>query len=663
MYLHKFAALIFGLFMTITLNAQDLIQKVPHDAKVVITFNNKAVFDHLNIGDLNQTLARLGFFDKINGDNNLGASKIEELGVDLKAKAYAFVRSTDSIQYLGALIPLANRSQFEAMIPKHKKIEMINALPTIYSTDRTLRMSWDQNTVYILGGLAMDYYFKKEEVINRYGLIANTYDYYDDAVYAEEVLADSADTEWEAYDFDSLAEEAAADTATAAIAAAEEEEYELVGPPILTNGDTIDYDEYAIVDSILGQDEYADDYYTRYDSIVRHNDSVKTELTKQWVNSEMELILTGHYKSFDAKRLPKLDANTIAHIHANDVFSYYKYLYPEDFVSEVFGVRPKFDYGIDGVDASVVVQGNRLKLVGSATLDKEMATYYKEIYNKKVNPKFYPFLDKDVLGFFSFNVNTEAYIHNLPKIMEKYYGSFMPRYSNFISLGATLFDIVLDQKAIAKVIKGDNLFVLNGVTKVDVTYTDYEYDDDYNYTEVEKTKTETIPQFLWMFSSDDTRIFEKIIQIGIQENELLDLDGIYQVKQSNNSGITVYLLIRQGIVFIGNDLAKMESIKSNRVLGKGYAPYVAMVKKNNLSLLFNTKRIPVLLEELDIPVERSIEETVADLQQYGDFYMTSAGVKGNRVSGEIGVDFPNKKGNALAFLFDVIDRWTLKLKE
>ncbi|MBL1408390.1 hypothetical protein [Sphingobacterium faecale] len=662
MYLHKFAALALGILMTLTSNAQDLIRKVPHDAKVVVSFNNKAVFDHLNIADLNLTLTRLGLFDKMNSDSKLRPSKIEELGVDLKAKAYAYVRSTDSVQYIGALIPLSNKSQFESIIPKHKKVEIVNSLPTIYSADRSLRLSWDENTVYVLGGLAMDYYFRKEDVINRYGLIANAYDAYE-AEYAEAVV-DSAATTWDAYDFDAAADSAAADAARAATAVSEEEEeYELAAPPILAPVDTTDEDEYAIVDSILAQDEYSDDYYNRYDSITRHNDSIKNDLVKQWVNAEMELMLAGGYKSFDAKKLPKLSANTIAHIHATDVFSYYKYLYPEEALSELFGVKPKFDYGIDGIDASIVVDGNKLKFVGSATLDKEMASYYKEIYNKKLNPKFYPFLDKDVLGFFSFNVNTEAYLKNLPKIMESYYGSFMPRYSNMVSLGAMLFDIALDQKAIAKVIKGDNLFVLNGVTKVDVTYTDYEYDDDYNYTEVEKTKTETIPQFLWMFSSDDTRIFEKIIQIGVQENELVDHDGIYEVKENKGSGITVYLLIKQGMVFIGNDMAKMEMIKSNHYSGKGHAPYVAMAKKNNLSLLFNTKRIPVLLEELDIPVERSIEETVAELQQYGDFYMTSTGVKGNKVTGEIAVEFPNRNGNALAFLFDVLDRWSLKLKE
>ncbi len=662
MYLHKFAALALGVLMTLTSNAQDLIRKVPHDAKVVVSFNNKAVFDHLNIADLNLTLTRLGIFDKMNSDSKLRPSKIEDLGIDLKAKAYAYVRSTDSVQYIGALIPLSNKSQFESIIPKHKKVEIVNSLPTIYSADRSLRLSWDENTVYVLGGLAMDYYFRKEDVINRYGLIANAYDAYE-AEYAEAIV-DSAATTWDAYDFDAAADSAAADAASAATAVSEEEEeYELAAPPILAQVDTTDEDEYAIVDSILAQDEYADDYYSRYDSVTRHNDSIKNDLVKQWVNAEMELMLAGGYKSFDAKKLPKLSANTIAHIHAADVFSYYKYLYPEEALSELFGVKPKFDYGIDGIDASIVVDGNKLKFVGSATLDKEMASYYKEIYNKKLNPKFYPFLDKDVLGFFSFNVNTEAYLKNLPKIMESYYGSFMPRYSNMISLGAMLFDIALDQKAIAKVIKGDNLFVLNGVTKVDVTYTDYEYDDDYNYTEVEKTKTETIPQFLWMFSSDDTRIFEKIIQIGVQENELVDHDGIYEVKENKGSGITVYLLIKQGMVFIGNDMAKMEMIKSNHYSGKGHAPYVAMAKKNNLSLLFNTKRIPVLLEELDIPVERSIEETVAELQQYGDFYMTSTGVKGNKVTGEIAVEFPNRKGNALAFLFDVLDRWSLKLKE
>lgn len=660
MYIPKFAFLLFALFVTTKLTAQDLIRKVPHDATIVVTMNTKAVFDKLNTADLNTTLTRLGLFDKINDGNSELTSKIEDLGIDMTSKAYAYMRGTDSIQYMGALVPLANKSQFEAIIPKHKKIEMVNSLPTIYSTDRTLRMSWDQNTLYILAASAMDYYFTKDEVMQRYGLLA-TYEAYDEAA-----MVDSTATVWEAYDFDSVAVDSIVDAVAVEL---EEEAEEWPQPPVVAGIDTEEedldtlYDEYDIVDSILEQDEYADDYYSRYDSIRNHNDSIKTDLVKQWLNTEMQSVLAGDYKSFDAKRIPKLEANTIAHIHAKDVFSYYRYLYAEEVMTDLFGIKPKFDYGIEGVDASVVVEGNKLKLVGSATLDKEMTSYYKAIYNKKLNPKFYSFLDKDALGFFSFNMNTEAYLKNLPKIIEKYYESFMPRYSNFLNLGATFFDVLLDEKAVGKVFKGDNLFVLNGVTKVDVTYTDYEYDEDYNYTEIEKTKTETIPQFLWMFSSDDTRLFEKLLQIGEQEEELINHDGVYEVKEKSNSGINLYFLIKQGAVFIGNDRTKMESINVNGIVGKGHAPYVAMAKKNNFSLLFNTKRIPVLLNDLDIPVERSITDLVNDLEKYGDFYMTSSGVKGNKIVGEMAVDFPKEKGNALAFLFDVLDRWSLKLKD
>src|SRR5690606_39440155 len=111
------------------------------------------------------------------------------------------------------------------------------------------------------------------------------------------------------------------------------------------------------------------------------------------------------------------------------------------------------------------------------------------------------------------------------------------RYSEIVDVFATSFAILLDEKAIAKVFKGDNLIVLNGVTNKEITYTDYEYDEDYNYTEVERTKTEAVPDFLWMFSSDDVSIFEKIVKIGLREEGLIDHDGIYEFKVSSRETI------------------------------------------------------------------------------------------------------------------------------
>jgi len=626
--------------------AQDLIRKVPKDANVVVTLNNKALLAHVGINELNATFSRLGFFNKFNKEAETAIHKVEDMGLDLDAKAYLFVRGSDSIQYFGALLPLANKKQFELFLPKNKVVQFVNGLPTLYSCDKTLRLSWDDKTVYVLAGTTMANYFDREDVRLRYNL-QQTYDSAaDDAV--------AAASDWEAYDFD-------ADTVvTPDTTEAEEWSYD-ADEDYIYHDDDDDDDAYAVVDSVLALDQYADDYYSRYDSITKHNDSIKNKLAESWINQEMALLIAGKIPTLSNADVPPLSKNTLAHVFAKDLSAYFSYFYPADIFKAALGLRPTFNYGIDGIDGSIVVDGNTLKFVGAATFDKEMGSLYKDIYNKKINPKFLPFLEKESLGFLTFNLNTEAYIKNMPKIIEHVYASSEPRYKEIFSLASTMLDVMLDEKAIAKVFKGDNLLVLNGVSAVDVTYTDYEYDDSYNYTEVEKTRQETIPQFLWMFSSDDTRIFQQLIQIGIRENKVEDEQGIYKIKESTRAGVQLYILMKNGIVFVGNDSNKLKAIQGNRFHGKAYGPYAKLAKKNAFAAVFNTGKVPDLMKDLNIPVEKSMEETVQELAEYGDVYMTSSGVKNNRLTGEFGITFPNKKGNALAFLLDVIDRWSMNV--
>jgi len=389
MSLNKINLLFIFLFGSFTLNAQNLLRKIPQDAKVVITFNTKAVFDHLKMEDLNLTLIRLGLFDKINDKGKAPIQKMQDLGIDWNTKAYAYVKGTDSIQYFGALIPLSNKEQFESLVPKHKKIYQENGLPTVYSTDRSLRMSWDQHTLYVMGGIAIDRYFKKQDVKNRYGLISDNHEYDQSAP-----IMDSVATTWEAYAFDTEAS-AIVDSIEAVVDAT------LLPPPAVVT-DTL-YppvvvaappaaaievpDDYRYVDSVLAQEQYSDDYYKRYDTMYRHNDSVKREVVGQWIDVEMGMVITGGHGSFDTRQLGKLNSNTLAQIHVRDIASFYSHFYPEDIWRDAFGIQPKLDYGIEGVDASVIVQGNKLKFTGAATLDKDMTTYYKAIYNKKAEPQ------------------------------------------------------------------------------------------------------------------------------------------------------------------------------------------------------------------------------------------------------------------------------------
>ena len=181
-------------------------------------------------------------------------------------------------------------------------------------------------------------------------------------------------------------------------------------------------------------------------------------------------------------------------------------------------------------------------------------------------------------------------MNHLPNLVARVYGGDTDnRYTEIIDLFSNIFDVMLDEKAIAKVFKGDNLIVINGVTQKEITYTDYEYDADYNYKEVEKTKMESIPEFLWMFSSEDTRIFERLIKVAVREKGMIDKDGIYEVDTRKSDGITPYLLIHKGIVYLGNNLEKLQAIKDNSYKGTANKEFLKLVKNKPVAFVFNSR--------------------------------------------------------------------------
>ena len=645
------------------IHAQDLLKKVPEEAQVVMAMNGKAFFKHVDAAEVNKIFQNIGFFENIFGKKNkISKENIQELGLDLNSKAYIHAQITDSVQYFGALFPIANVAQLEAILPKDKKIQTVNGLKTIYTSGGDLRMSWDDNTLYFLGAVPMFNYFNREDIRTRYGLKENPEYNYATAVpttveaYPDTVYLDTTATAVEI-----------PPVKQGEIEEVEFEEGEEVIPPAgvpPTRAIPMEKDEYASVDSVLDRDEYQDDYYKEYAEVSQYNDSVKNVLMAQWVNQRFTQILDGRTGYSKSKTLSSMKDNELMCVEMKNFNDFYSLYYPMDLFYGTFGAKPIFDYGYESLAGSLIVDGPQLKFVGDLGLDKEMTKYYKDIYKNKFNPKFFEFLDPNVLGFISLNMNSEAYIKHMPSLVKKVYGNIAgDKIGSIVDLFATIAEVTLDEKALGKVIKGDNLFVVNGVTKQEVKYKDYEYDDDYNYTEIERTKMETLPQFIWMFSSEDTRIFEKIINVGKSENSIEDHGGIFELKINDRSGIKPYLLIDKGIVFLSNDLQKLKDIKSKTFRGKGDASFVSFVKNNPVSLVFNAKQVPSLVNELDIPIHRNMEETIDELSQYGNLYFVSKKLKGNNAGFEIGVDFPKTKPNALSFMVDAINKLTLKFKD
>ncbi|MFD2744144.1 MULTISPECIES: hypothetical protein [Sphingobacterium] len=646
----------------IYVQAQDLIHKVPAEANVLVTINTKAVFKHLDIADVDAFFQKVGILDSISTASSGSTNWMQDSGIDYDSKAYFYMQSTDSVQFFGSLIPLMDAYNFEKVVGANRTIETVNGLKSIYNRDRTIRLSWDDNTAYVLGANFVEYYFEMPEIRERYGLPEPvnqdfTYDYpaeYDDYVYEVVTPADSVYTEYDDWVTDTVK---VADDWNMEAELSDTSNIEFVpAPPIWSDA----YDE---VDSILAQDEYADDYYLNYRLYTASRDSMIHILMNQWIDIRMEGIISGKLDSYAKQyKIGKMADDVIADLRLQDFGALYQSYLPAHLLYSAIGMgrMPKMNYGVEMVSGQLVVQGKKLLIRGDASLDKEMSRYLKAIYSKKMNRKFLPHLNGDILGFMSFKMDTESYIKYMPQIFQRYYGPMVGKYDKYVDIVALFFDIILDEKAIAKVFKGDNLLVLHGITPVEVSYTDYVYDEDYNYEEVEKTKIEQAPDFLWMFSSDDTRIFENLLEAGESELKVDNVDGVYNLPQSYGSALQLHLLIKDGIVYVGTNQAKLQEIKMNKFRQKGHKAYMNIANKDAFSVVFNTKRAPELFDRMGIPVAQSMRSTIEELGQYGDFVLRSSGVKRNKISAELSVDFPDRKGNALAFLFGLMSELVIK---
>ncbi|VTP97462.1 hypothetical protein [Sphingobacterium daejeonense] len=148
----------------------------------------------------------------------------------------------------------------------------------------------------------------------------------------------------------------------------------------------------------MERDEYQDDYYTQYSKVTNHNDSIKDVFVSQQLDAQMARLLSGELGSYKSKKMGSMKDNELIHFEMDKLSNLMEYYYPTDILYGYMG-RPSFDYGYEHINSTLLVDGNKMKWLGDVTFDKEMAKYYKEIYQKKINPKFLRYVNDDALGF------------------------------------------------------------------------------------------------------------------------------------------------------------------------------------------------------------------------------------------------------------------------
>ncbi|MGB6267913.1 MAG: hypothetical protein WBF67_02800, partial [Olleya sp.] len=221
------------------------------------------------------------------------------------------------------------------------------------------------------------------------------------------------------------------------------------------------------------------------------------------------------------------------------------------------------------------------------------------------------------------------------------------------SLGMDLFSLLLDEEAVAKVLKGDMLFLLSGISQQEVTYTSYEYNDDYEYVEVEKTKTETLPDFLLMASTEDPSMINKLIRYT-QNKELVTFQNGFYTFKTPQSPLAIHFTIKDGIVFLGTSDIEMRKIVSGTFKAKVSSAHKKMMLDNSYSVYVSAKQLASQLPLEEMGVDRS-GKLEWFLNTSEDAYMKASKIKGNSLESEMVVNVPKSETNALKYLFNIIE--------
>jgi hypothetical protein len=204
------------------------------------------------------------------------------------------------------------------------------------------------------------------------------------------------------------------------------------------------------------------------------------------------------------------------------------------------------------------------------------------------------------------------------------------------------------------VVKGDALFLLTNLSEKQVTYQTYNYNEEtFEYTDTVKTKTETLPDFLFMFSSDDTRLAERLLNYGIKKEKIQLNNGIYSISPSRKNPFNMHVLIKDGIVFLGTSLQDLTQIHDGSFKGNLDKQHKELLTKNNIAMFFSPKGLGAKMPTREL--EKNNEKISKLLSGAGNVYLTSAGLKDGYISGDLTIDVPKGEENALKYFLNLIE--------
>ncbi len=588
-----------ALFISITLSAQDLITKVPSTASAVVSIKGKNVLQLMSLEEFSNS--KFGsFLEKQLMDESKGElENLEDLGLDYNNTFHYFFEINDGVYTNCFLIPLKDGKAFTSLLrtSEIKRTVTDGNLSYIQNYRGDEVTMWNEDVLMFV--ISSDHKVKEE-----------SYSYYND--YSSEAV--------------------------------EEEDY--------YTSDAYKKEQEEREKKRLEKQEKREEREKEFSQVVL--DKAKKILAGTYANKS---ILTN--KSY-LKSLGK--GKEEASVWVNDFATIYEQAIPSYMLGNSFNPYNFMNidklYGGLTLMAKLNFNEDEAVIKTKYTMNDEMAEIYKPMYNGKINKSFAKYINEDnMLGYMSLNLSTEGVLKAYPNLVSSMFDTGSGEtISESVALGTKVFSMLIDEEETAKIFRGDMFLALTNLTEKQVTYTDYEYDEDFNYKEIEKTKTETIPDFIFMFTSEEQEIFNRLVRIGVKEKQLEANNGVYQlIDLPKSTPFNIYVMYKDNMVFLGSSLKDLNAIQSGRFVSKLSGAHKKNITKNASSVFVNGKKIIAEIPAESFP--RELRNKVDFLtSNTEDIKFNFQKIKGNSMKGELIWEIPSEgHKNSFVYFINIID--------
>ncbi|WP_157451731.1 hypothetical protein [Cellulophaga lytica] len=623
-----------------TMQAQDLIQNIPANSAAVVTIKGSNITDLFSVKEFENSKIGQEMVKELTRESNGDLTSLNDLGIDYNANLYYFLQAEKGVFTNYFAIPLRSKNAFENLMRQNnsstEKIKTDGDITYFQSNYDGSTVAWNNKMILIV---------VSEDINND-----TDYSYYS---YNDEADVEEAVEEVE--------------IEVSEVEETEVEEIEYVEEVVEVEIEDV---EETVIESTEEATYSNDDYYKKREERYKR-ERQEREAKRIAKNQKARLrnlqkvkdFINGNHKSNNILSNKSYAASLgtqkfEAHAWAGDFMNLYNELVSNKMSDYAYGMYNVEElYRNSSVSSTLDFTNTSAVLNIDYTMSNAMAKHAKAMYNGKMNKDFFKYFNQDkMLGYMSVNASTEGLLTEYPKLMKSMFAnSTNNEMATVIPLGADLLSVFLDEEAVGELVRGDMLFVVNDIAKKQVTYTTYDYDENYNRIPIEKTKEETVPDFIFMATSNGESIFNKLMNIAVKENEMTVDNGIYKFNTPRSVPVNVYAMHANGVLFFATSKDQLLAIRNGSFKGSVSGDHKKNISKNTSAAYVNGKNIisQIPVNELPREFKRKINFLTSNTE---DLLITTGKLKGNKSSTKVILNTPEEgHKNGLAYFINFID--------